>query len=255
MALSRSTASLPTTLFSKLKLTKKLALCLPSSSKLGHGDIYLGGGPYYRPFTKQDFSKTLLVTKLLINPNSTAPIYSVGDASFEYFVDVRVIKVGYNPVSFKDSLLDFDKDGVGGSKISTLTPYTTLHSSIFNPFVRSFNKAASDQKISKAAAVSPFSSCFQTKTIRSTDVGFDVPIITLVLQSDVHWEIHGSNSMVKVSKDVVCLAFVDGGKQPRTSIVIGGHQMEDNIIEIDVASSTFGFSNSLLLHNTSCSHV
>jgi hypothetical protein len=52
-----------------------------------------------------------------------------------------------------------------------------------------------------------------------------------------------------VNKNVACLGFVDGGKEPRTTFVIGGHQLEDNILEFDLVSSKLGFSSSLLLHN------
>ncbi|OWM74210.1 probable aspartic proteinase GIP2 [Punica granatum] len=255
IALSRAMTSLPSKLWSALNLSSKVALCLPSSSKLGHGDMYIGGGPYYRPFTgSKDFSKSLLVTKLLVNPVSTAPISSEGDASFEYFVDVRAIKVDYTPVSFNNSLLDIGSNGVGGTKISTITPYTKLHSSIYKTLMKAFAEAASKKKIKKTANVAPFGLCYKMKTIGSTKAGPDVPNIVLVLQSDAQWEIKGANSMVRVSKEVMCLGFVDAGKEVTTSIVIGAHQMEENLLEFDVNSSTFAFSNSLLLQNTSCSH-
>ena len=41
----------------------------------------------------------------------------------------------------------------------------------------------------------------------------------------------GANSMVKVKENVLCLGVVDGGLKPRTSIVTGGHQLEDNMLE------------------------
>ncbi|GLU08828.1 hypothetical protein SLE2022_257130 [Rubroshorea leprosula] len=58
--------------------------------------------------------------------------------------------------------------------------------------------------------------------------------------------------MVKVKKDVMCLAFVDGGLNPRTAIVIGGHQLEDNLLQFDLAASKIGFSSPLLLRNANC---
>ncbi|KAK2364417.1 ADP-ribosylation factor [Trifolium repens] len=60
---------------------------------------------------------------------------------------------------------------------------------------------------------------------------------------------NGDDSIVEVNKNVACLGFVDGGKEPRTTFVIGGHQLEDNILEFDLVSSKLGFSSSLLLHN------
>ncbi|KAF8016935.1 hypothetical protein BT93_H2203 [Corymbia citriodora subsp. variegata] len=256
VALARNSASLATELSAQLKLSRTFALCLPSSSsaRSGHGDLYIGGGPYLRPPIKKDLAKSLLRSPLLINPVSTAPVYTEGDPSDEYFIDVTAIKIDFAPISFKSSILVIDKNGVGGTKLATLTPYTVLHSAIFKPLVREFTKKAMDRKIKKAAPVVPFGACFDAKTVKSGVAGPDVPAIELVLRSDAEWRIEGANSMVRVSKDVMCLGFVDGGSKPRTAVVIGAHQMEDNLVEFDVASSTFGFSNSLLLQNSSCSH-
>lgn len=256
-ALARNSASLTTELSTQLKLPRKFALCLPSSSSARsgrHGDLYVGGGPYLRPPVKKDLGKSLLRTQLLVNPVSTAPAYSEGDPSVEYFIDVTTIKVDFAPITFKSSILAIDKAGVGGTKLATLTPYTVLHSAILKPLVKEFTKKAMDRKIKKAAPVAPFGACFDARTVKSGVAGPDVPAIVLVLRGDAQWRMEGANSMVRVSKDVVCLGFVDGGSKPRTAIVIGAHQMEDNLVEFDVASSTFGFSNSLLLHNSSCSH-
>ena len=69
--------------------------------------------------------------------------------------------------------------------------------------------------------------------------------------------------MVSVSKDVLCLGFVDGGplhfvdwgvKFTPTAIVIGGHQIEDNLLQFDLAYSRLGFSTSLLFRQTTCSN-
>ncbi|GMN31387.1 hypothetical protein TIFTF001_044571 [Ficus carica] len=69
--------------------------------------------------------------------------------------------------------------------------------------------------------------------------------------------------MVSVSNDVLCLGFVDGGpirfvdwgvKFTRTAIVIGGHQIEDNLLQFDLAASRLGFSSTLLTRKTSCSN-
>jgi hypothetical protein len=47
---------------------------------------------------------------------------------------------------------------------------------------------------------------------------------------------------------------VDGGVNPRTSIVIGGHQLEDNLLQFDLAASRLGFSSSLLFRQTTCAN-
>ncbi|KAB5545408.1 hypothetical protein DKX38_013520 [Salix brachista] len=89
----------------------------------------------------------------------------------------------------------------------------------------------------------------------STRVGPAVPQIDLVLQnSGVFWRIFGANSMVQVKSDVLCLGFVDGGLEPRTSIVIGGYQLENNLLQFDLATSRLGFSSSLSFSQTSCAN-
>lgn len=87
-------------------------------------------------------------------------------------------------------------------------------------------------------------------------MGPAVPTIEMVLQSEtVRWKVYGANSMVFVTKDVMCLAVVDGGRRPTTSIVIGGHQLEDNLVLFDVGTSRIGFSSSLLARGVSCSSI
>ncbi|XP_030465916.2 probable aspartic proteinase GIP2 [Syzygium oleosum] len=250
-------ATNPSTLFTglstHLNLPRILALCLPSSSSESrHGDLYFGGGPYMRPPIRQDLAKSLLRTQLLINSWSIADVSTYGD---EYFIDVTAVKIDSAPITFNSSILVIDKDGHGGTKIATLTPYTGLQSAIFKPLVKEFTKKATDRKIKKAAPVAPFRACFDAKTVKSGVAGPNVPAIVLVLQGDVQWRIEGANSMVRVSEDVMCLGFLDVGPEPRTAIEIGGHQLEDNLVEFDVGSLKFGFSNSLLLQNCSCSHV
>ncbi|XP_035834292.1 chitinase CLP [Helianthus annuus] len=50
----------------------------------------------------------------------------------------------------------------------------------------------------------------------------------------------------KITNEVACLAFVDGGATSEPAIVIGTFQFEDNFLEFDLENSTFGFSSSLL---------
>ena len=130
-------------------------------------------------------------------------------------------------------------------------PYTTMQSSIYNSFKTSFEDAAVAMNITRVASVAPFELCFSS---RGSQVGPSMPVIELVLQSEmVKWTIHGRNSMVRVSDEVLCLGFLDGGVNPRNSIVIGGYQLEDVIVQFDLATSMVGFSSSLVAKNTKCS--
>ncbi|XP_058728139.1 probable aspartic proteinase GIP2 [Vicia villosa] len=249
LGLARTRLALPTqlSLSSSHKLPQKFSLCLPSSNKKGLGSLFIGHA---------SFPKFQLTTiPLIINPFSTAPIFTEGDASYEYFIDVKSVKVGGEILNLKSSLLSIDNKGNGGTKFSTLNSFTVLHSSILKPLVRDFVKKASDKKIKKVASVAPFEACFDLSTIGRTVTGLDVPTIGLVLEGGVEWTVYGGNSMVLVNKNVACLGFVDGGKEPRTAVVIGGNLLEDNLLEFDLVSSKFGFSSSLLLHNARCSNL
>ncbi|CAH8271583.1 unnamed protein product [Arabidopsis lyrata] len=157
-----------------------------------------------------------------------------GDKSGEYLIDVKSIQIGGKTVPILH----------GTTKISTLAPYTVLQTSIYKALLTAF---AGSAKIAKAPAVKPFGACF------SSNGGRGVPVIDLLVRGGAKWRIYGSNSLVKVNKNVVCLGFVDGGVNPKNPIVIGGLQMEDNLVEFDLKASKFSFSSSLLLHNTSCS--
>ena len=64
----------------------------------------------------------------------------------------------------------------------------------------------------------------------------------------------GANSMVQVNDNVLCLGIVNGGEKATTSIVIGGYQLEDNLLQFDLASSRLGFSSLLYGSMTTCAN-
>ncbi|GFP83980.1 basic 7s globulin 2 [Phtheirospermum japonicum] len=246
LGLGRTAISLHKQVSGSLKLPDMFSICLPSSGTTGKLIV----GPGLNP----DISKTLKSTPLIINPVSTYPIYTEGDPSDEYFIDVRSIRVAGEQLSFKSSYLSIDKNGVGGTKISTLQNFTALHNSIYKPFARAFVKAAANMRIKSVANVGPFRACFSSDSISKGPFGPSVPDIDLVLPGkDVYWRIIGANSMVEVDGKTTCLGFVDGGSIPRTSIVIGAHQLEENLLEFDLVASQLRFSSSLLVQKKMCS--
>ncbi|KAK1351737.1 Basic 7S globulin [Heracleum sosnowskyi] len=250
--LANTITSLHSQITTKFRFPHKFALCLPSSTQYSLGDIFIGGGPYYYlPYTK-DIAKELITTKFVINPVSTYPIYTEGDHSDEYFIDVTSISVDKRPVSVNAALLSIDKLGNGGTKLSTVTAFTKLETSIYKSLVSDFKKAAALRKMKRVASVAPFGACFKASSVTKSQTGPVVPYIDIGLAGKQHWRFYGANSMVSVKKDVLCLAFVDGGSKPRTSVVIGGHQMEEYLIEFDLVSSKLGISTSLLFRNTTC---
>ena len=259
--LGRNKIALPSLFSAAFSFPRKFAVCL-SSSTSSNGVVFFGDGPYVL-LPGIDVSKSLTYTPLILNPKSLVGGFE-GEPSAEYFIGVKSIKVGEKPVPLNTSLLSFDVDGDGGTKISTVVPYTTLETSIYKAVVDAFVKELAKRNVPKVAAVAPFTACFSAKDIGVSRTGPIVPPIDFVLQNEkVVWRLSGANSMVRVSNGLLCLGFVDGGplhfvdwgvKFTPTAIVIGGHQIEDNLLQFDLAASRLGFSSSLLSKQTTCSN-
>ncbi|KAJ4895202.1 Eukaryotic aspartyl protease family protein [Raphanus sativus] len=248
--MGRHNIGLPSQFAAAFSFKRKFAVCLTS----GRGVAFFGNGPYV--FLPGIQISRLQTTQLLINPVSTASAYSQGEKSTEYFVGVTDIRIADKSVPINKTLLKIDgTTGVGGTKISTVDPYTVMETSIFKAFTSAFVRAAAARNITRVPSVKPFGACFSTENVFGTRVGYAVPDIQLVFQSnDVVWRIFGANSMVSVSREVICLGFVDGGVNARTSVVIGGFQLEDNLIEFDLASNRLSFSSTLLGLRTNCAN-
>lgn len=169
---------------------------------------------------------------------------------------MKSIKIDEKTVPLNTTLLSINSKGVGGTKISSVNPYTVLEDSIFKAVTEAFVKASSARNITRVASVAPFEVCFSRENVLATRLGAAVPTIELVLQNQkTVWRIFGANSMVSVSDDkVLCLGFVNGGENPRTSIVIGGYQLEDNLLQFDLATSRLGFSSLLYGSRTTCAN-
>ena len=250
---------LPSQFAKTFGFNRKFAVCLPSSSSGGRGVAFFGNGPYvFLPGIK--ISK-LTTTPLLVNPVLVAdPIvyepFVYGEKSPEYYIGVTAIKINEKTVPINTRLLKINgTTGLGGTKLSTVNPYTVLETSIFKAVTSAFVREATARNITRVPSVKPFGPCFSTKNVVVTRLGYAVPEIQLVLQSkDVLWRIFGANSMVSVRSDVICLGFVDGGVNAETSVMIGGLQLEDNLIEIDLAKNTLGFSSTLLERQTNCAN-
>ncbi|KAI7739504.1 hypothetical protein M8C21_009551 [Ambrosia artemisiifolia] len=257
--LGRSNYSLPAQVSSVYASPNIFALCLPGVSSASSGAAFFNtGGPYYF-LPGIDLSSHLIYTPLILNPVGFTIITYYGHPSDEYFINVTSININGKPVEFNRSLLTIDDNGFGGTRLSTVTPYTTLETSIYNAFVQVFVNESAALNLTATDPVSPFEVCYAASDVYSTPLGPAFPVIDLVMHSeDVFWRIAGANSMVSVARedeeggDVWCLGFVDGGEKPRSSVVIGGHQMEDNLLQFDLVSMRLGFTSSVLVHDTNC---
>ncbi|XP_010524801.1 PREDICTED: LOW QUALITY PROTEIN: basic 7S globulin 2 [Tarenaya hassleriana] len=231
VGLAGSAISLPAQVTSAFNVIRKFALCLPS---YGTGRFYIGAALY-------DFPPLTESPPLTLTPFGKHPGSGAGD----YFISVSSISVDGDVIAVN-----------GGTKISTVTPYTVLHSDVYRALALSFENIAKAMGIRKAPAVAPFMDCFDASSVRKNAIGPNVPAVDFVVPGrigNVKWRFYGANSMVKANEKVMCLAFVDGGTKSDNSITIGTHQLQNHLVEFDLTTSVFGFSESLLLHNTSCS--
>ncbi|XP_073140126.1 probable aspartic proteinase GIP2 [Henckelia pumila] len=233
------------------------ALCLPSSSKAPGIALFNSPGPYnFSPGI--DISRSLTYTPLILGPRSADTQIFYWYKSPDYYIGLTSFKVSQRLVSLNQTLLAIDENGMGGTKLSSSAPYTVLQTSIFNALKDAFVKESVRYNLTEVKPVAPFGLCYAADKIQSTRLGPAVPTINLVLHnSQVVWSIYGSNSMVNVPNngvDTLCLGFVDGGLNTRTSIVIGGYQMKDTLLQFDLVRDRLGFSSSLLVQSTNCAN-
>ncbi|KAJ9546581.1 hypothetical protein OSB04_019124 [Centaurea solstitialis] len=230
MALSTSRHALPAYLFQPIK--KLLALCLPSTVS-APGVLFFGTGPYYLP-PQSDLDATTLL--------SYTPLIKRQD-SYGYFI-------GVNKIAIKKRSIEVLGDAT--TKLSTIDPYSILRTDIYTWVVRRFSMVT--KRIPRAEPVEPFGLCFSTVSNGSSRVSLKVPDIELGLRDGKKWPISTTNSIKQVTKDVACLAFVDGGAIAEPPVVIGAFQFEDNFVVFDLENSSLGFSSSLLSKHVSCAN-
>ncbi|KAI3986127.1 hypothetical protein MKX01_036436 [Papaver californicum] len=219
------------------------------------GKIYFGGGPYiYYSFGLDDLTdRDLSYTPLLTNPKSKD----------EYFVNVKSIKVHGETVPINKKLLSINKKtGVGGTKIDIRIPYTTMETSIYKAFIKAHTEWVDDLNIANAelmdypnitmvAPVAPFTTCYNSSTIilRGPSAVHPVgPSVSFVFPTSV-WNISFFD-LVIAKEGVACVAFVDGGLKPVTSIVIGARQI--GFLEFDISRSRLGFVEPSLKECLTC---
>lgn len=247
--------ALPTQLSSALNFSRTFAICLPASPD-SKGVIFFGGGPYVL-LPNIDVSKLLTMTPLINARPRSLPTASDPPSSHDYMIGVTSIRVNGNriPVNSAPRPPAGRVGSGGGAKISTVHPYALLQTSIYTSLVEHFVREAAAADVATVAAVAPFGVCFATNPQNAGLPRPPMPVIDLVLHTEeVFWRIFETNSMVRVGDRVSCLAFLDGGVSPETPIVLGGHQLEDNLVQFDLVSSNVGFTSSLLLRQTGCAN-
>lgn len=131
-----------------------------------------------------------------------------------------------------------------------------MESSIYETFISAYLKAAARINMTTVASMPPFSMCFSAKSVGRTPIGPAVPPVDLLLQTEmVKCRIQGRNLMVRVTDEIMCLGIINGGLDAKDSIVLGGYQLEDNLLQFDLGTSMLGFSSSSTTKQTSCSNL
>ncbi|TMW88441.1 hypothetical protein EJD97_018564 [Solanum chilense] len=243
----QSAVSLPVQLASAFKFTRKFAICLSSSTER-NGIIFIGNSPYL--FNGGfDASRDLIYTPILTSPYDVVRDKKIS----EYYITVSSISINGKNVPINKTLLSLEKQG--GTSISTGLPYTMLASSIYKAVTEAFVNEM-PKEVRSVAPVEPFTTCFNSRDIGMSRLGFNAPEINIGLhKKNMHWTITGANSLVKVNEDAVCLAFVERlTRDWGEAIIIGTYQMQDNLVEFDIYRRRIGFSDSLFFRQTMCSN-
>ncbi|KAL1203326.1 putative aspartic proteinase GIP1 [Cardamine amara subsp. amara] len=230
LSLSPLSSSFTKQVTSAFSVPPIFSLCLPSSGSFG--SFHIGSVNTSRP----------------ISMTSTPMTFT---DSGDYLILVQSIYVEGTPLPLDSRFV------LGGAKLSTVVPYTELHTDIYDAFAQSFTLQAMAMGISMVPSVAPFKHCFDARTVNNMTEP-NVPMIEIGLPnvnatSEVKWAFYDANTLVKVNETVKCLAFIDGGNKPKDLMVIGTHQLQDYMIEFDFNTTALSFSESLLLYDSSCS--
>uniref|UniRef100_A0A0E0B386 Peptidase A1 domain-containing protein n=1 Tax=Oryza glumipatula TaxID=40148 RepID=A0A0E0B386_9ORYZ len=240
-SLSRARLALPAQLAGTFRFSRKFALCLPS---VDAGVVVFGDARYV--FDGMDHSNSLLYTPLITRTT---------DRSSEYFISLKRVVVDDRAVPLNATLLDV------GTKMSTVSPYTVLETSIHEAVTRAFAASMATAGIPRVPAVAPFELCYDGSKVESSAITGEpaVPVVfELYVQSEARskvapWMVSGANLMARADGGALCLAVVDGGAAPETPVVIGGHMMEEILLVFDLEKSRLGFSPNLGAFGLSCS--
>ncbi|PUZ47360.1 hypothetical protein GQ55_7G158100 [Panicum hallii var. hallii] len=243
--LSRQPLSLPSQVASRLKVAKQFALCLPGGGQTGAA--IFGGGPFELQAAPpmelaEDLRKNAL--PLLVNPKNGA-----------YYFRVHGIAVNQAQVPVPGGAFDLDRrQGTGGVVFSTVTRFTTLRSDIFSPLINAFDAATSG--IPRRKPMPPYDLCYEASAFSSTRVGPGVANIDLMLDGGRTWTLPGASSLVQVDERTLCFAFQSMGSESTVAnspaVIIGTHQMENNLVLFDLEKGTVGISGLLLGRRTTC---
>ncbi|KAM0908186.1 hypothetical protein ACQ4PT_015629 [Festuca glaucescens] len=248
--LSRAPLSLPSQLAARRGLGSRFALCLPGVAVFGNTTIYLMGFPL-------ELTAIIGRTPLVKNPKRSGDYYIPAVA-----ITMVWASSGDTPAALPPRALELDPaTGRGGVTLSTVAQYTAMRSDVYGPFLQAFDAAiGAPGTVKKVPEVAPFKLCYDTWSLRPLKrLGWDVPIIRLELAAGAssNWTMYSGNSLVQVGDRTMCLAFLEmaggGGSDDGPAVVIGTHQLEDNLLVFDADNEELRFSGILRGSGATCS--
>ncbi|CAM0884784.1 unnamed protein product [Alopecurus aequalis] len=252
VGLGRSALALPAQVTKTQKVDNTFALCLPGGSG-NTGVAIFGGGPLFLlPPGGPDIAASLV---------GYTPLVKHGESPGYYISAEKGIAVNHVTVPLDGGAYGATPLLVG---LSLTIPYTALRSDVYGAFIKAFDEATAGY--ARMPAVAPFELCYDSTQLGSTRVGYPVPEIELMLAGGKSWILFGGNSMVDVNDHTACLAFVEmkgegkqagyggGGRTEAPAMVIGGFQMENNLLVFDDKNQRLGFSSLLFFRQTTCSN-
>ncbi|XP_037407821.1 chitinase CLP-like [Triticum dicoccoides] len=243
--LAGSGLALPAQVASAQSVPNKFLLCLPRGGSSGNtGVAIFGGGPFQVSAQPgRDFTQELVYTPLVAAKKGMPPAH---------YVSLQSIAVESTRVP-----------GAGAAVVCTKVPFTLLRPDVYRPFVDAFARALKAQGAQGGPVarpvkpVPPFELCYDTQSLANTRIGYLVPGVTLTLGGGTNWTMNGLSSMVDLRPGTACLAFarmegVKAGDRSAPAVLVGGFQMENTVLEFDVARKRLGFVR--LPFFTQCGH-
>uniref|UniRef100_A0ACD5XGL0 Uncharacterized protein n=1 Tax=Avena sativa TaxID=4498 RepID=A0ACD5XGL0_AVESA len=251
---SRQPLSLPSQLAGQRGFGKNFALCLPVFATFGDTPVYM---PLPSSPGLVDYRTNIPYTPLLSN------------AGGHYYIPVKGISVSWNGVHVTAQLpagvLDLDsRTGRGGVALSTATPYGTMRPDVFEAFAKAFDDVITRKgnvpyrwlPVERVVpAVKPFELCYRGSFTRlRRPSAYDLPYITLELGEGAtwNWTLYTDNYMVEVDR-AMCVGILPTAMDSKPAVVLGGRQLENNLLVFDLDNQRLGFSQLLDFRLTSCS--
>ncbi|GJN16792.1 hypothetical protein PR202_gb03813 [Eleusine coracana subsp. coracana] len=244
--LAGSGLALPAQIAASHNVPNKFMLCLPRHG--GEGVAVFGGGPFFLPEARQtDVTSTMAFTPLVVtNKKDNNPMH---------YISVKAIAMDQTQVPLPNYALSSSSNA--NAVICTRVPYTLLRPDVYRPVVDAFAKALArnDARVVPGGVSSGFELCYRSNMLMGNTHA--VPSVVLMLDGGKNWTMGGSNSMVDVGNKTACLAMVEmkgvkAGDANAPAMLIGGFQMENNLVQFDLEKKQLGFAK--LPFFTSCSN-